>query len=237
MQAQDRRRFVPPEGAQPLRYAPQLDSAAPAASASSSKRNDRLPDQVRPVCDLQPGLVTEAAGSAYIEAGRTKVLVAVYGPKPTPPSTPYNPKAKLNVEVNFAPFSSGVRRYVPGKVHLLVTVLESDGWDGDISLAVTAASVALAEAGIAMHGLVIGCCAAVLPTFNQPILDPTRAEARQALAFAHLACMPALGTVTNLRLTGAVPPETLAPILERCFEVCGLLHGVAKQALTSSLQR
>ncbi|GAA5913494.1 hypothetical protein JCM5296_001744 [Sporobolomyces johnsonii] len=252
MQAQDRRRFVPPEGAQPLRYAPQFDLAAPAASASSSKRNDRLPDQVRPVCDLQPGLVTETAGSAYIEAGRTKVLVAVYGPKPTPPSTPYNPKAKLNVEVKFAPFSSGVRRYVPGKsllpsiiltalpksqINLFVTVLESDGWDGDVSLAVTAASVALAEAGIAMHGLVIGCCAAVLPTFNQPVLDPTRAEARQALAFAHLACIPALGTVTNLRLTGAVPPETLAPILERCSEVCGLLHGVAKQALTSSLQR
>ncbi|GAA5891303.1 hypothetical protein JCM5296_006893 [Sporobolomyces johnsonii] len=265
MQTQDRRRFVPPEGAQALRYAPQLDSAAPAASASSSKRlDDRLPDQVRPVY-LQPGLVTEAAGSAYIEAGRTKVLVAVYGPKPTPPSTPYNPKAKLNVEVKFAPFSSGVRRYVPGKdteastlaatlhqsllpsiiltalpksqIDLFVTVLESDGWDGDVSLAVTAASVALAEAGIAMHGLVIGCCAAVLPAFDQPVLDPTRAEARQALAFAHLACMPALGTVTNLRLTGAVPPETLAPILERCSEVCGLLHGVAKQALTSSLQR
>ncbi|CEQ40362.1 SPOSA6832_01963 [Sporobolomyces salmonicolor] len=286
MQAQDRRRFGAPEGAQPLRYAPDLDSAAPAAS-TSKRLDDRSPAQVRPVCEspghLRPGLVTEAAGSAYIEAGRTKVLVAVsdslpcapaelyqadpgaYGPKPTPPSAPYNPKAKLNVEVKFAPFSSGVRRYVPGKdteastlaatlhqsllpsiiltalpksqIDLFVTVLESDGWDGDVSLAVTAASVALAEAGIAMHGLVVGCCAAVLPTFDQPVLDPTRAEARHALAFAHLACMPALGTVTNLRLTGAVPPETLAPILERCSEVCALLHGVAKQALTDSLQR
>lgn len=83
---------------------------------------------------LQPGLVTEAAGSAYIEAGRTKVLCAVcvrpscslkrqltcsndsYGPKPTPPSAPFNPKARLNVEIKFAPFASGVRRFVPGKV-------------------------------------------------------------------------------------------------------------------------
>ncbi|GJN91335.1 hypothetical protein Rhopal_004356-T1 [Rhodotorula paludigena] len=101
-------------------------------------------------CDLSPGLVTEAAGSAYVEAGRTKVLCAVYGPKPTPPSAPFNAKARLNVEVKFAPFASGVRRFVPGKqslvpsllletmpksqIDLFVTVLESDGWDGDLSI-------------------------------------------------------------------------------------------------------
>lgn len=39
-----------------------------------------------------------------------------YGPKPTPPSAPFSAKARLNVEVKFAPFSSGTRRYAPGKV-------------------------------------------------------------------------------------------------------------------------
>ena len=104
-----------------------------------------------------------------------------YGPKPTALSSAFNPKAKLNVEVKFAPFSSGVRRFVPGKVRvaripfeseklissvaqdteaatlaatlhqsilpsimletmpksqidLFVTILESDGWDGDVSM-------------------------------------------------------------------------------------------------------
>lgn len=39
-----------------------------------------------------------------------------YGPKPSPPSAPFNAKARLNVEVKFAPFASGTRRFVPGKV-------------------------------------------------------------------------------------------------------------------------
>lgn len=39
-----------------------------------------------------------------------------YGPKPTPPSAPFSPKARLQVEVKFAPFASGSRRFVPGKV-------------------------------------------------------------------------------------------------------------------------
>jgi exosome complex component MTR3 len=152
-----------------------------------------------------------------------------YGPKPTPPSAPFNAKARLNVEVKFAPFSSGVRRFTPGKVNhsrlrsdwsnvdasavqdtesaslsatlqqsllpslilealpksqidLFLTILESDGSDADISACVsgllrcrkraqadrsrsslcsgvTAASVALAEAGVQMYGLVVGCCA------------------------------------------------------------------------------
>ena len=161
--------------------------------------------------------MTEAAGSAYIEAGKTKLICAVlafnflscdsipprrltfsqsfrlrYGPKPTALSTAFNPKAKLNVEVKFSPFSSGVRRFVPGKVSslssplhhsqsrtdeggcgvsqdteastlaatlhqsllpsivldslpksqidLFVTILESDGWDGDVSMYVSSCS-------------------------------------------------------------------------------------------------
>ncbi|GEM08073.1 mRNA transport regulator 3 [Rhodotorula toruloides] len=214
---------------------------------------------------LQPGLVTEAAGSAYIEAGRTKVLCAVYGPKPTPPSAPFNPKARLNVEVKFAPFASGVRRFVPGKdteatglaavlqqsllpsllletlpksqIDLFVTVLESDGWDNDLSIGVTAASVALAEAGIPMRGLVTSCSAAVLATAKSAILDPTRDEAVSSSAFVSLACMPALGTVTNVRLSGAVEPDLLSDTMDKAWEVCTLLHGVAKQALVDSAGR
>ncbi|GAA5913834.1 hypothetical protein JCM8208_004765 [Rhodotorula glutinis] len=273
MQAQDRRRFTAPEGASPLRFS---DSpAAPAASTSSSaspRADGRQPGQVRPVF-LQPGLVTEAAGSAYIEAGRTKVLCAVYGPKPTPPSAPFNAKARLNVEVKFAPFASGVRRFVPGKdteatalastlqqalvpaillehmpksqIDLFVTVLESDGWDGDLSIGVTAASTALAEAGIPMRGLVTGCSAALLPSSSSSssatasstplaLLDPTSLEARAAQSFLTLSCLPALGTSTSVRVNGVVDPQSLSETLTKMYDVCGLLHGVAKEALLTS---
>ncbi|GAA5916770.1 hypothetical protein JCM6882_003056 [Rhodosporidiobolus microsporus] len=287
-QQSDRRRFTAPEGAAPVRWVDAAPSAASTSTSSPSravqaaelikagKRADgRQGLEVRPVF-LQPGLVTEAAGSAYIEAGRTKLLCAVYGPKPTPPSAPFNPKARLNVEVKFAPFASGVRRFVPGKdteatalatllhqsllpallldllpksqIDLFVTVLESDGWDGDLSLGVTAASVALAEAGIAMKGLVVGCSAALLPSSpssaptSSPapqtvtLLDPTRPEVRAASAFLSFACIPALGTVTSLRVNGVVAPAVLGEVTQKAFEVCGLLHGVAKQALVQSAE-
>ncbi|GAA6002929.1 exosome complex component MTR3 [Rhodotorula paludigena] len=261
MQAQDRRRFTAPEGAAPLRFNDPTD--AQSSPPSTSRLDGREAAQVRPVF-LKPGLVTEAAGSAYVEAGRTKVLCAVYGPKPTPPSAPFNAKARLNVEVKFAPFASGVRRFVPGKdteatalaavvqqslvpsllletmpksqIDLFVTVLESDGWDGDLSIGVTAASVALAEAGIGMRGIVTSCSAAILPSTSTAVLDPTRDEVQKAASFVTLACMPALGTVTNLRVNGVVASDALAETLARAYEVCGLLHGVAGQALLAARQ-
>ncbi|GAA5949175.1 hypothetical protein JCM3765_003320 [Sporobolomyces pararoseus] len=268
MQAVDRRRFTAPEGAQPINYRPSPStSSKPSSKASSSTRaDDRTPDHVRPIF-LQPGLVTEAAGSAYIEAGRTKLMCAVYGPKPTALSTTFNPKAKLNVEVKFAPFSSGVRRFVPGKdteastlaatlhqsllpsiiletmpksqIDLFVTILESDGWDGDVSMATTAASVALAEAGIQLYGLTIGLCAASHPSFpsTSPLLDPTRDEAAASSSFFSIALMPALGSVTNLRLTGTIDPTTLETVLAKCLEVSKGLHGVARQALLQNLEK
>ncbi|GAA5852942.1 hypothetical protein JCM8547_004743 [Rhodosporidiobolus lusitaniae] len=277
MQATDRRRFTAPEGASPLRYSspstPTSSSRTALAGglAKDGKREDgREALQVRPVF-LQPGLVTEAAGSAYIEAGRTKLLCAVYGPKPTAPSAAFNAKAKLNVEVKFAPFASGVRRFVPGKdteatalasllhqsllpsllldllpksqIDLFVTVLESDGWDGDLSLGVTAASVALAEAGIAMKGLVVGCSAALLPSPSSSsstptiLLDPSRSEVKSASAFLSFACLPALGTVSSLRVSGVVGQAVLWEVTSKAFEVCGLLHGVAKDALFRSAEK
>ncbi|GAA6034518.1 hypothetical protein JCM8097_005371 [Rhodosporidiobolus ruineniae] len=281
----DRRRFTAPEGAAPLRWNDDTSSAASTSAAGKqapggagglfkadgTREDGRQPLQVRPVF-LQPGLITEAAGSAYIEAGRTKLLCAVYGPKPTPPSAPFNAKARLNVEVKFAPFASGVRRFVPGKdteastlahslhqsllpsilldllpksqIDLFVIVLESDGWDGDLSLGVTASSVALAEAGIAMKGLVIGCSAALVPTSSTTpttpslLLDPMRQEVRAASSFLSFACIPALGTVTSVRLSGGrASLAVLNEVTTKAFEVCGLLHGVAKQALVDSARR
>lgn len=75
---------------------------------------------------LQPGLINQANGSAYIENERTKIACAVlviyrlpketsnfiifrYGPRQSK-NVPYYEKGKLNVEVKFAPFSCHQRR-------------------------------------------------------------------------------------------------------------------------------
>ncbi|GAA5962912.1 hypothetical protein JCM8115_007038 [Rhodotorula mucilaginosa] len=260
MQAQDRRRYTAPEGASALAYE-EDGEPQPVASTSAVRLDGRQPSQVRPIY-LQAGLVTGAAGSAYIEAGRTKLLCAVYGPKPTPPSAPFSPKARLHVEVKFAPFASGSRRFVPGKdteasalavtlqqslvpaliletlpksqIDLFVTILESDGWDGDVSIGVTAASVALACAGISMRGLVTACSAVLPVKAQQAWLDPTREEVRNAQCYLSLACVPAMGTVTNLKLAGECPLAVLEETLTAAREVCALLHGAAQKALLAA---
>lgn len=83
---------------------------------------------------LQPGLINQANGSAYIENERTKIACAVlviyrpstetsclimfrYGPRQSK-NVPYYEKGKLNVEVKFAPFSCHQRR-APLRVRIL----------------------------------------------------------------------------------------------------------------------
>lgn len=260
--ASDRRRFNAPTDSAPLRF---VSSAAPLSlpTASTSRQDGRSFAEVRPIF-LKAGLVTEASGSAYIETGRTKLICAVYGPKPSPPSAPFNAKARLNVEVKFAPFSSGVRRFTPGKdtespalsaalqqallpslildslpksqIDLFLTILESDGNDQDISAGITASSVALSIAGIQMVGLTIGCSAGFLPNISSPLLDPTRTESRQATAFINLACIPALGTVASVAVRGIIPLPKFEEALQECARVCGDIHGVAREALLESLE-
>ncbi|KAM0789429.1 hypothetical protein ACM66B_000254 [Microbotryomycetes sp. NB124-2] len=260
MQAADRRRYNAPEASTPLVYGKQDLAAGRSSSAQMNERDDgRSALQVRPIY-LETGMVTEAAGSAYIEAGRTKLVCAVYGPKPTPPSAPFNAKARLNVEIKFAPFSSGVRRFVPGKdteaadlsavlqqsllpairlellpksqIDLFLTVLESDGSDADISLGVAAASAALSEAGIQMYGLVVGCCASFATESFAPMLDPTRDEVKNAAALASFSCMPALGTVTSCNLAGTVPVDVYEHTLAQMLDVCGQIHSVVRDVLS-----
>lgn len=82
----------------------------------------------------------------------------------------------------------------------------------------TAASAALADAGIEMLGLVAGCSAAVYSGVgaggdsmdvdreegNDVWLDPNEQESKAATGMLMLACMPALGSVTNVRQTGTM---------------------------------
>lgn len=139
--------------------------------------------------DLQTGIVPSASGSVLLECGRTKLICAVHGPRQVR-GRQYAGKAELNVLFQMAPFSDVVRQK-PGKdtekpglsaliqqallpsvrlellpkssIDVYVTVLDSDTSElGLVALSVTAASVAIAEAGVDMLGLVTGSAAVCL---------------------------------------------------------------------------
>ncbi|KAI0670297.1 mRNA transport regulator 3 [Trametes maxima] len=222
-------------------------------------RKGRMAQEIRPIF-LQAGLINQANGSAYIETEKTKIACAVYGPRQSK-TTVYNEKGRLNVEVKFAPFSC-TRRRVPirdaedrsiavqiqqalvpavrlellpkSTIDIFITVIENDGIEGCIAAGSAAASVALADAGIEMLGLVASCSAAIVG--NEVWMDPIEEEGQIAAGSLVLAGLPALGTITSVWQTGSMSPDEAIKCMEACQKCCEDIHSVMAQSLLETAQ-
>jgi exosome complex component MTR3 len=144
--ANDRRRINGPEESFPPVFDDDDDDDE---DIKLKTQRSRAPGDIRPICwcpvsallsngaefltVLQPGLISQANGSAYIETEKTKIACAVYveatlafirrtfskyrhryGPRQSKTTT-YSEKGRLNVEVKFTPFSC-TRRRAPMRV-------------------------------------------------------------------------------------------------------------------------
>ena len=160
-------------------------------------RNDgRKFNELRPI-RIEVGVLNRADGSAYIEWGGNKVLVAVYGPREAFPKHTQNPsRAIINARYNMAAFSVDERKR-PGpdrraieiskvisealevavfteqfprtSIDVYIEVLQADA--GTRIAGLTAASVALVDAGIPMKDMVVGCAAGKID--GKVVLDLT----------------------------------------------------------------
>jgi exosome complex component RRP41 len=137
-------------------------------------------DELRSI-KITASVLKNADGSAYIEWGNNKVLAAVYGPKEVMPKHLTDPsKAIIKCRYSMAPFSNledhgrsaPSRRSIeiskvikeafenvvllgefPGsEIDIFIEILQGDG--GTRAAGLTAASVALASAGIPMKDLI-----------------------------------------------------------------------------------
>ncbi|GAW02388.1 ribosomal protein S5 domain 2-like protein [Lentinula edodes] len=161
----DRRRINGPE-----------DSSAPIFADEHQKsltpdlykdRHNRSVSDIRPIF-LQPGLISQANGSAYIETDRTKIACSVYGPRQSK-NTAYNEKASegptsedrsIAVAIQQALLSSVRLEHFPkSTIDIFLVIIEADGIEGCVASGSIAASTALADAGIDMYGLVTSCTA------------------------------------------------------------------------------
>jgi len=220
-------------------------------------RQSRQPHDIRPIF-LQPGLISQANGSAYIETERTKIACAVYGPRQSK-SVGYSERGRLNVQVKFAPFSCHKRRapirdaedrsiavlihqslvpsirlelFPKSTIDVFLTIIENDGIDSCVATGTVAASTALADAGIEMLGLVMSCAATLMG--GEIWLDPNHEEATAGASTLVLACMPALNLVTNVWQNGAMPPEQGPKCMAACQERCTTIHSIVAQSLASN---
>ncbi|MEM4311059.1 MAG: exosome complex exonuclease Rrp41 [Nitrososphaerales archaeon] len=214
----------------------------------------RRVDELRPI-KIEVGILKNADGSAYIEMGKNKIVVAVYGPKEVHPKHMSLPdKCLLRCRYHMSPFSTDVRKnpapsrreieiskvvkealesalilydYPRTAIEIYMEVLQSDG--GSRCAAITAASVALSDAGINMRDLVVAC--AVGKADGMIILDPNDIEDKEGEADMPLAIMPNLNQLTLLQIEGKFTKEEFEKAFNLALEGCRKIHHIQKKAL------
>ncbi|XP_053175177.1 exosome complex component MTR3 [Scomber japonicus] len=263
----DTKRVRGPEVSQ----SPLLFVSKPAtAPLSHGPRTDGRPrDQVdvRPVF-VRCGLVSQAKGSAYIEAGNTKLMSCVYGPRETERKDETDMKCgRLTTDMRFAPFSCPERgswiqgsqdkdlslmlheslqpavclhKYPRSQIEVNVMVLENSG--SVLAHAVTCASLALADAGIEMYDLVLGC--AMRQDGSSYVVDPTYMEENSCSSAISenqggltVAFLPSLNQISGLQSDGEMTEETLTAGVRTCIEGCYKIYPVVQQALAKAVRR
>lgn len=219
------------------------------------RRHDgRLPDELRPI-RMEVGILHNADGSALVEYGKTKVLAAVYGPREPPQKYMVLPdRAALRVRYHMAPFSTEERKspapsrrevelskvireslepvvlseYYPRTViDVFVEVLQADG--GTRTAGVTAASLALADAGIPMKALVAGV--AVGKVEGVLVVDIDELEDSMGEADMPIAAAPDIGLITLLQLNGVLTMEEFDRALELALKAIEYIVEKEKEAL------
>jgi exosome complex component RRP41 len=221
----------------------------------NGKRTDgRGVDELRTV-KITVGSVKNADGSAFIEVGKNKILVAVYGPREVHPKHMALPdRCVLRCRYHMSPFSTDTRKspapsrreieiskvmrealepalmledYPRAAIDVFVEVLQSDG--GSRCAGIAAAAVALADAGINMRDLVASCAAGKID--NKIVLDINDEEDKEGGADMPVAYMPRLEQVTLLQLDGRLTPEQFNECLDKAIGGCKMVYEIQKQAL------
>ena len=224
-------------------------------SSNNEKRLDgRSRDEFRPF-KLEVGVVKNADGSAYIELGKNKIIAAVYGPKEAHPKwLSQSDRCILKCRYHMLPFSTDTRKnpapsrreieiskvirealepaivvknYPRTAIHIYIEVLQSDG--GSRCAGITVAALALADAGISMIDLVVGCAAGKVG--GKLVLDLSDLEDKEGQADLPIAIMPNLKRLTLMQLDGKLTPNEFDEAFKLALDGCYQLYDSQRNAL------
>ena len=214
------------------------------------RTDGRRVDELRNI-KIDVGVLKNADGSCYLEIGRNKVMAAVYGPREVHPRHLALPdRAILRCRYHMVPFSVLERKspnptrreielskvirealepalfleYFPRTtIDVYIEILQADG--GTRTAGISAAAVALADAGIPMRDLVTAI--AVGKADGHIILDLNDLEDKYGEADMPVAMMPNLGSITLLQADGEFTPEEFKEALNLAMK--GIREVYAKQ--------
>lgn len=225
---------------------------------SYTKRFDgRKPDELRPM-SAKVGVIERATGSAMFVMGKTIAYAAVYGPRDLYPQAFQNPeRGVLRCHYNMMAFSGSGERVRPGPsrrskeismvtekalfplldltdypntvIDVFVELLQTDA--GTRCAGITAAAMALADAGIPMKDLVTAV--AVGRIEDGVVVDVNKEEEdyEGGMADIAIAMSTRTGEVTLLQMDGDVTREQLQMALEAGRKACEKIKEVQIKAL------
>jgi exosome complex component RRP41 len=219
----------------------------------------RKPEELRSI-KIEVGILPNADGSAYIQQGKNKILAGVYGPREMHPKHLALPdRTVLRCRYHMAPFSVQERKspapsrrdvelskvireslepaifleYYPRTgIDIFVEILQADG--GTRCASITAASLALADAGIPMRDLVVACAAGKAD--DTIVLDLMDTEDKKGGADVPVALMPNLNAITLLQMDGILTFEEFEKAVNLALKGCRKIYTMQKEALKAKYE-
>ncbi|PUA32116.1 MAG: exosome complex exonuclease Rrp41 [Candidatus Terraquivivens tikiterensis] len=206
-------------------------TARPKLIDENGRRLDgRGPTDLRPL-RIEVSVLEKSDGSAYVELGKTKVFAAVYGPKEAHPKHLSLPdRAILNCRYHMTSFSTDERKtlgmtrrevelskvirealesvvfleeFPRSAIDVFIEVVQADG--GTRTAGLTAASLALADAGIPMRELI--AAVAVGKVDGRIVLDLSDVEDKYGEADMPVGIAPRSNTIVLLQLNGKMTKD------------------------------
>jgi len=223
-----------------------------------TKRNDgRKIEELRPM-EAKVGVVPNAKGSASFKIGKTWAIAAVYGPREIYPRFLANPKKGiLRCHYTMMPFSGSGERIRPGRSrraqeiamvmeHALAPVVDLYDFPNSVvdvfvelpqtdagtrCAAISAASMALADAGIPMKDMVSSVAVGQVDGTVVADLDYSEESYPAIVSDIPVAMLHNSKEVSLLQMDGEISKEDLLSSLEMAKDATEKIYQVQVNAL------
>jgi len=211
-------------------------------------------DELRKI-KIEVGVLHRAEGSCYLEWGGNKVIAAVYGPREAVPRHTQNPlRAIVNARYNMAAFSVDdrkrpgpdrrsreiskvtsealeniilVEKYPRAAIDVNIEVLDAEA--GTRCAGLTAAAVALVDAGIPMKDIPVACAAGKIE--GKVVLDLGKQEDNFGDADLPIAISPRTGEILLLQMDGHLTPSEFDEAFDLAIKGCHDVSKIQKEAI------
>ena len=211
----------------------------------------------------ETGVIPRADGSARVQFGNTIAIASVFGPRNLFPRFLQNKeRARLRCNYNMMSFSGAGERVRPGPsrrskeisfitekallptldlsefpgavIDVFIELIQTDA--GTRCAGVTAAALAIADAGIPMKDLVSSVSLGLL---DKKLLVDVNSEEDCELGATDIpiAMMPRTGEITLLQMDGFATKEELKEVLKTAKKVCKEIYKVQSEALKARYKK